>query len=115
MSKNGCVFRSIMIRLLFYGLFFVGPCALTESHALYTRMKQKCALTDDTNVNEKTYQEFRHKIALLDAVGISAFGIWFVCLGFALGGQIKRIAKAKERRSTPNRKSDIISSQNHRP
>ena len=62
----------MMVRILFYDLFLVGLCALTESHALYTRMKQECAVTDGSSANKNTYQEFRRKIALLDAVGISA-------------------------------------------
>ena len=95
--------KAILVRILFYGLFLVGPCALTESHALYTRMKQECAVTDGASANKNTYQEFRRKIALLDAVGISAFGLWFLWLGFAVGGQIKRLVQ--ERRSKRSRKS----------
>ena len=114
MSNNRCVFfRNIMIRLLFYGLFFVGPCALTESHALHTRMKQKSALVDSVNANEKTHQEFQRKIALLDAVGMSAIGLWFVWLGFAVVWQIKRVVQ--ERRATLNRKSAIIFPRKHQP
>ena len=104
MSKDRHIFfHSTMVRILFYGLFLVGPCALTESHTLHVRMKQKCVLTDGANANEKTYQEFWRKIVLLDAVGISAFGLWFVWLGLALGGQIKRLVQ--ERRSKRSRKS----------
>ena len=88
MSKNRHgFFRSMMIRMLFYGLFLVWPCALTESHTLHVRMKQKCVLTDGANANEKSRQEFKRKSALLDAVGMSAFGLWFVWLGFAFWGQ----------------------------
>ena len=98
MSINRLMFfRNMMVRILFYGLFFVGPCALTESHTLHVRMKQNCVLTDSVNANEKTHQEFQRKIALLDAVGFSAIGLWFVWLGFAVVWQIKRIVQ--ERRS----------------
>ena len=69
-----------MVRILFYGLFLVGPCALSESHALHIRMKQKCVLTDDPNASERTCQEFQCKAALLDAVGMSAIGLWFAWL-----------------------------------
>ena len=104
MSKDRHIFiHSTMVRILFYGLFLVGPCALTESHALYTRMKQECAVTNGAIANKNTYQEFRRKIALLDAVGISAYGLWFVWLSFALGGQIKRIVQ--DRRTKRSRKS----------
>ena len=114
MSKDRHIFfHSTMVRILFYGLFLVGPCALTESHALYTRMKQECAVTDGASANKNTYQEFRRKIALLDAVGISAFGLWFAWLGLALGGQIKHIVQ--ERRLKRNRKSAIIFPQNNKP
>ena len=94
-------FRGMIVRILFYGLFLVGPCALTESHALHIRMKQKCALTDGVNANETTRQEFQRKIALLDAVGMSAIGLWITWLGIAFAWQIKRIVQ--ERESTRDR------------
>ena len=105
--------KAILVRILFYGLFFVGPCALTESHALHTRMKQKSALVDSVNANEKPHQEFQRKIALLNAVGMSAIGLWFVWLGFAVVWQIKRVVQ--ERRTTLNRKSAIIFPQKRQP
>ena len=111
-NRNG-ISRSMMVRILFYGLLFVGPCALTESHALYVRMKQECTLTDSADANEKTRQEFRRKIALLDTVGMSAVGLWLAWLGLAFAWQIKRIVQ--ERRSMRNRKSAIISPQTHQP
>ena len=51
----------LITRILFYGLFLAGPCALTESHTLYVRMKQKCVLTDGANANEKSRQEFKRE------------------------------------------------------
>ncbi len=114
MNKNHSVFfRVTMVRILFYGLFLVGPCALTESHALHVRMKQERALTDGANAKEKTYQEFQRKIACLDAVGMSAIVLWLAWLGFAFVWQIRRVVH--ERRSTRNRKSAITSSQTHLP
>ena len=114
MSKNRRrLFRSMMVRILFCGLFLVGPCALSESHALHIRMKQKCALTDGANAKEMTCQEFQRKIALLDAVGMSAIGLWLAWLGFAFAWQMRRVAQ--ERRTTRDRKSAIISPQNHQP
>ena len=92
------LFYNMMVRILFYGLFFVGPCALTESHALYIRMKPKYAAADDNTENEKAYQEYRRKIALFDAVGISAFGVWFVWLCLAVVGKIRCVVH--ERRLT---------------
>lgn len=79
----------MMVRVLFYGLFLVGPCSLTESHALYIRMSQKCAVADITTENEMADQERRRRIALLDAVGISAFGVWFAWLCLAVAGKIR--------------------------
>ena len=105
-NRNG-IFRRMMVRILFYGLLFVGPCALTESHTLYVRMKQECTLTDSADANEKTRQEFRRKIALLDAVGMSAVGLWLAWPGLAFAWQIKRIVQ--ERRLKRSHKSAIIS------
>lgn len=82
-------FRNMMVRVLFYGLFLVGPCSLTESHSLYIRMSQKCAVADSTTENEMTDQERRRRIALLDAVGISAFGVWFAWLCLAVAGKMR--------------------------
>lgn len=87
--------RNMIVRILFYGLFFVGPCALTESHSLYVRMRPKCAVAESATENEKANQECRRKIALLDAVGISAFGIWFAWLCLAVAGKMRRIVHAK--------------------
>lgn len=103
----------LITRIFFYGLFFVGPCALTESHALHVRMKQKCPTVDDKATDGETYREYHRKEKLLDIVGMSAFVLWFAWLGLALGGQIKHIVQ--ERRLKRNRKSAIISPRNHQP
>ena len=114
MSKNRHVFfRGMMVRILFYGLFLVGPCALTESHALHVRMKQKCPIVDDKATDGETYREYHRKEKLLDIVGMSAFVLWFAWLGLALGGQIKHIVQ--ERRLKRNRKSAIIFPRNNKP
>ena len=100
MSKNHRrFFRGMMVRTLFYGLFPVGPCALTESHALHIRMKQKSALTDGVNASEKTYQDFQRKIALLNAVGISAISLWLAWLGFAFVWQIRLVVQERARKA----------------
>ena len=93
----------LITRILFYGLFLAGPCALTESHALHVRMKQKCPIVDDKATDGETYREYHRKEKLLDIVGMSAFVLWFAWLGLALGGQIKHIVQ--ERRLKRNRKS----------
>ena len=100
--KNTLDSRGMMVRVLFYGLLLVGPCALTESHALHIRMKQKCALTESVNANEKNCQEFQRKIAFLDVVGMSAIGLWLAWLGFAFVWQVRRVVQ--KRRSTRNHK-----------
>ena len=103
----------LITRIFFYGLFFVGPCALTESHALHVRMKQKCPIVDDKATDGETYREYHRKEKLLDIVGMSAFVLWLAWLGFAFVWQIRRVVH--ERRSTRNRKSAITSSQKHLP
>ncbi len=100
MSKNRRrFFRSMMVRILFCGLFLVGPCALSESHALHIRMKQKCALTDDANANERTCQEFQRKIAFLDAIGMLAISLWLAWLGFAFVWQIRRVVQDRAKKA----------------
>ena len=114
MNKNRHIFfRGIIARILFYGLFFVGPCALTESHALHVRMKQECPIVDGKATDWETYREYHRKETLLDIVGMSAFVLWFAWIGLALGGQMKRLVQ--ERRSKRDRKSAIIFSQKHQP
>ena len=103
----------LITRIFFYGLFFVGPCALTESHALHVRMKQKCPIVDGKATDGETYREYHRKEKLLDIVGMSAFVLWFAWLGLALGGQIKHIVQ--ERRLKRNRKSAIIFPRNNKP
>lgn len=76
----------LITRIFFYGLFFVGPCALTESHALHVRMKQECPIVDGKATDGETYREYHRKEKLLDIVGMSAFVLWFAWLGLALGG-----------------------------
>ena len=51
----------LITRIFFYGLFFVGPCALTESHALHVRMKQKCPIVDDKATDGETYREYHRR------------------------------------------------------
>ena len=79
----------LITRIFFYGLFFVGPCALTESHALHVRMKQECPIVDGKATDGETYREYHRKEKLLDIVGMSAFVLWFAWLGLALGGTNK--------------------------
>ena len=98
-----------MVRILFYGLFFVVPCALTESHALHIRMKQENVSESCGSASEKACQEYRRKIVLLDTVGLSAFGLWVIWLCFAFGGQIIRVVH--ERRSMRKRESAMKSLQ----
>ena len=93
--------RGMVVRILFYGLFLVGPCALTESHALYIRKKQKSVSESCGIVNEKACQESSRKIVLLDTLGVSAIGLWVIWLCFAFGGQIIRVVH--ERRSMRKR------------
>lgn len=39
LKKSSLVVSSCAIRLVFYGLFLLGPYILTESHAQYRRMR----------------------------------------------------------------------------
>ena len=34
------ILKAVIIRILFYGLFLLGPYVLTESHAIHVRMQK---------------------------------------------------------------------------
>ena len=107
------LYRGVIVRLLFYGLFLVGPCTLTESHALHTLMKQKRFQPDGGIVDEKSYQKCQRKVRMLDAIGASAIIVWFAWLGLAVAASIKNIIH--ERRLTRKSNSLIVSPQKHQP
>lgn len=90
--------RGLMIRILFYGLFLVGPCALTESHSLYIRMKQECSLPREDVVKEETCREWRRTITMLDTIGFSAISVWFAWLSIA---SARKILQALHRSRSP--------------
>ncbi len=92
------VSRDLTTRILFYGLFFVGPCALTESHALHIRKKQECSSSMGEVANEETRQEWHSNITTLDVIGFSAIGAWLVWLCLALIQKVLQLAH--KRRST---------------
>lgn len=72
--------KGCLSRILFYGMFLVGPYILTESHSLYVRAKNECATIEDTLIREAAQKEYKQMVSFLDCLGISCFGIWFVWL-----------------------------------
>ena len=72
--------RGCIVRVLFYGLFLLGPYILTESHSLYVRAKRECLKIEDVAIRERAQNEYKWKVRFLDCLGISCFGVWFAWL-----------------------------------
>lgn len=88
---KGRLCRSVIVRLLFYGLFLVGPCAMSESHVLYVRAEQKSAKNGDEIANAKAYRECRSRARALYIIGMTAFVTWTVWLGLAVAWKITAV------------------------
>ncbi len=78
----------IVVRILFYGLFFAGPCLLTDSHSIYVRSKIECAKIEDIASRKKMEDECRLKVARLDFFGVGCFALWILWLVMLLGKKV---------------------------
>lgn len=72
--------RGCLVRVVFYGLFLMGPCILAESHTIYVKSRCECLKIEDAAVRERALDECMRKVRLMDRFGISFFGAWFVWL-----------------------------------
>ena len=72
--------RGCLVRILFYGLFLLGPYILTESHSLYVKAKCECLKIENVAIRERAQNEYKRKVRFLDCLGISCFGAWFIWL-----------------------------------
>lgn len=81
----------IISRILFYGLFLVGPWCLTEAHSHYVRSTR----TRSASVTLHEHDEEWEKTILLDRIGMSAFTVWSLWLMIALGFKIYDVFKRK--------------------
>ena len=72
-------------RILFYGLFLVGPYCLIESHSHYIKSKP----THSAAVASRERDEEKNRALVLDRIGISAFAVWSLWLIIVLGCKIR--------------------------
>jgi len=72
--------RGGLARILFYGLFLLGPYILTESHSLHVKAKCECLKTENAVIRERAQNEYKRKVRFLDCLGVSCFGVWSVWL-----------------------------------
>jgi len=80
MKSAGIINHGCVVRILFYGLFLLGPFILTESHGIYVRSKNESLEIEDAVIRENVRNEYKRKVKILDVLGVSCFGVWFVWL-----------------------------------
>lgn len=88
--------HSWVIRIFFYGLFFAGPCFLTEAHSNYARRQHECSLTDDFNIKKYIHDKYYTRERLLSVLGFSCIGIWVVWLAAAFVIKMNQAVKCKK-------------------
>lgn len=79
--------RSVLARILFYGLFLTGPSLLSESHAAYVQMKIAAMDVSDSDARAKIQRKWRTKEQALKWSGIGCCGIWMIWFLCALSRQ----------------------------
>lgn len=95
--------RAILIRIMFYGLFLIGPSFLSESHATHVRMNVAMSEAPDCKKSEirEAYQTKEHTLKWL---GIACCGIWFVWLVLALCYHVSGMAMVFVRKRNSDQK-----------
>lgn len=87
--------RGCLVRILFYGLFLLGPYILTESHSLYVKAKNECAITENVLIREIAQSEYKQKVRFLDCLGVSCLGVWFFWLVALIFMKLIQLGKNK--------------------
>lgn len=87
------IFKMVMIRVLFYGLFLLGPYILTESHIIHVRMKKESSMIADDSSRMELTKKYERWICVLDATGMACFCLWTVWLLCATGHKIAKLVK----------------------
>ncbi len=87
------ILRAIILRILFYGLFLLGPFILTESHVLHIRMQQESSLATNDRLRMELRKKYKPWIYTLDIIGTSCFCLWMAWLLCAIGFKIAKQAK----------------------
>lgn len=93
-SKRKSIVQNVIVRILFYGLFLLGPCIMSEAHAVYGKMIKECSQVEDDDSKRKIYDKYRYRIRALDILGASCFCLWLLWLfsatAFKIAGKITR-------------------------
>ncbi len=86
------ILKVVAIRILFYGLFLLGPCILTESHIIHVRMQKECSVIKDESLRMELTKKYNQWICVLDIIGGACLCLWMVWLLGVTGYKIvKRI------------------------
>ena len=103
--------KGCLSRVLFYGLFLMGPYILSESHSLYVKAKNECAMIENISIRETAQREYKQKVSRLDCLGVSCFGVWFIWLMVLIFMKLIQLGKSKHERDSSkgsNHKSDYF-------
>ena len=88
------ILKTIGVRILFYGLFLLGPFVLTESHVIHVRMQQESSLAANDSLRMELRKKYKPWIYALDIIGVSCFCLWMAwilcAIGFNIVKQVKR-------------------------
>ena len=87
------ILKVVIIRILFYGLFLLGPYILTESHIIHVRMQKECAVIKDDNLRMELTNKYKRWICALDIIGGACLCFWMVWLFGATGYKILKLLR----------------------
>ena len=85
------ILKAVIIRILFYGLFFLGPYVLTESHAIHVRMQKECSVIADDSLRIELTKKYERWVCVLDIIGGTCLCLWMVWLLCAMGHKIVKL------------------------
>jgi hypothetical protein len=87
------IFKTVVVRILFYVLFLIGPFILTESHVIHVRMQRECSLAANDSLRTEVRKKYKSWICALDIIGASCSCLWVVWLLCAIGFKIVKQGK----------------------
>ncbi len=76
--------RSWLVRICFYGLFLLGPCLLSESHAIYVQGKIAASESPAGIDKEASLKQYRTRECAMKWAGIGCSLVWIVWLAAAV-------------------------------
>lgn len=76
--------RPWLTRLCFYGLFFAGPCLLSDAHAIYVKKKILLSEQSIEMGQDEAIRRYDTKECVMKWVGIGCSLVWIVWLTAAV-------------------------------